>query len=110
MRFDGGHREWWPAVDVGSAADNRALHVRFVANALIRSAWKNELYFLQALAHHEYRLVARAAAVMPAQFGDEGMAMLQSSGTEAIERQAAENFGLVVRVAEIERFGLIELW
>jgi hypothetical protein len=55
-------------------------------------------------------LVARAAAVRLAQFGDEGMAMLQSSVTEAIEHQGAENFGLAVRDAEIERFGLIELW
>jgi hypothetical protein len=89
---------------------NRALYVRIVANALIGSAGKNELNLLQALAQHEYRLVARAAAVRLAQFGDEGMAMLQSSVTEAIEHQGAENFGLAVRDAEIERFGLIELW
>ena len=87
---------------------NRALDVRIVANALI--AGKNELNLLQALAQHEYRLVARAAAVRLAQFGDEGMAMLQSSVTAAIEHQGAENFGLAVRDAEIERFGLIELW
>src|ERR1039457_985674 len=87
---------------------NRALYVRIVANALIGSAGKNELNLLQALAQHEYRLVARAAAVRLAQFGDEGMAMLQSSVTEAIEHQGAESFGLAVRDAEIERFGLIE--
>ena len=39
-----------------------------------------------------------------------GMAMLQSSVTGAIEHQRAENFGLAVRDAEIQRFGLIELW
>jgi len=32
------------------------------------------------------------------------------SVTEAIEHQRAENFGLAVRDAEIERFELIELW
>ena len=71
---------------------------------------KTNSTLLQALAQHEYRLVARAAAVRLAQFGDEGMAMLQSSVTAAIEHQGAENFGLAVRDAEIERFGLIELW
>jgi hypothetical protein len=38
------------------------------------------------------------------------MAMLQSSVTRAIEHRGAESFGLAVRDAEIERFGLIELW
>ena len=90
--------------------ENRALYVRIVANALIGSAGAHDVKFLQALAQHEYRLVARAAAVRLAQFGDEGMAMLQSSVAEAIEHQGAENFGLAVRDAEIERFGLIELW
>lgn len=90
--------------------ENRALYVRIVANALIGSAGKDDLKLLKALAQHEYRLVARAAAVRLAQFGDEGMAMLQSSVTGAIEHKGAENFGLAVRDAEIERFGLIELW
>ena len=89
---------------------NRALYVRIVANALIGSSGNSELNLLQALAQHEYRLVARAAAVRLAQFGNEGMTMLQSSVTEAIEHQGAETFGLAVRDAEIERFKLLELW
>jgi len=90
--------------------DNRALYVRIVAHALIGSAGTNDLKLLQALAQHEYRLVARAASVRLAQFGDEGLALLESSVTRAIEHQGAENFGLAVRDAEVERFGLIELW
>lgn len=90
--------------------ENRALYVRIVANALIGSAGVRDLKLLQALAQHEYRLVARAAAVRLAQFGDEGMAMLQSAISRAIQHQGAQNFGLAVRDAEIERFGLIELW
>ena len=90
--------------------DNRALYVRIVAHALIGSAGVNDLKLLEALAQHEYRLVARAAAVRLAQFGDGGMALLESSVTGSIEHQGAENFGLAVRDAEIERFGLIELW
>jgi len=90
--------------------ENRALYVRIVANALLGSAGVDDLNLLQALAQHEYRLVARAAAVRLAQFGNDGLALLQLSVTEAIEHQRAENFGLAVRDAEIERFELIELW
>lgn len=75
-----------------------------------RSAGRDDLRLLQALSRHEYRLVARAAAVRLAQFGDDGMAMLQSAVSGAIEQQVAENFGAAVRDAETERFGLIELW
>jgi len=90
--------------------DNRALYVRVVANALIGSAGLDDLKLLQALSQHEYRLVARAAAVRLAQFEDDGMALLQSAVSGAIEHQVAEQFGAAVRDAEIERFGLIELW
>jgi hypothetical protein len=90
--------------------ENRALYVRVVANALIGSAGKDDLNLLQTLSQHEYRLVARAAAVRLAQFGDDGMAMLQSAVTGAIEHQVAESFGAAVRDAEVERFGLMELW
>jgi pyruvoyl-dependent arginine decarboxylase (PvlArgDC) len=38
------------------------------------------------------------------------MTMLQSAVSGAIEHQVAESFGAAVRDAEIERFGLIELW
>jgi hypothetical protein len=90
--------------------DNRALYVRVVANALIGAAGKDNLDLLQALSQHEYRLVARAAAVRLAQFGDDAMTMLQSAVTDAIEDQVAQSFGEAVRGAEVERFGLIELW
>jgi len=90
--------------------DNRALYVRVVANALIGSAGIDDLKVLQALSRHEYRLVARAAAVRLAQFGDDGMAVLQSAVSGAIEGHVSESFGAAVRDAEIQRFGLIELW
>ncbi len=90
--------------------DNRALYVRVVANALIGAAGKEDLDLLQALSQHEYRLIARAAAVRLAQFGDAAMTMLQLVVTGAIEHQVAESFGMAVRDAEVERFGLIELW
>lgn len=53
---------------------------------------------------------ACAAAVRLAQFGDDGMATLQSDVSGAIENRVAENFGTAIRDAEIQRFGLIELW
>jgi hypothetical protein len=55
-------------------------------------------------------MIARVAAVRLAQFGDEGMTLPQSAVTKAVEHQVAESFGAAVRDAEIERFGLIELW
>ena len=82
--------------------ENRALYVRVVANALIGSAGKDDLNALQALSQHEYRLVARAAAVRLAQFGDDGMAVLQSAATGAIEHRVAESFGAAVRDPRFE--------
>jgi hypothetical protein len=115
------HNEFWRDPRVKSLSsrrsqlplkniDNRALYVRVVANALSGSAGLDDLKLLQALSQHEYRLVARAAAVRLAQFGDDGMATLQSAVSGAIEHRVAENFGAAVRDAEIQRFGLIELW
>jgi hypothetical protein len=53
-------------------------------------------------------MIARAAAIRLAQLGgDPGIRLLQAAVTDAIERQHAEAFGLAVREAEIESFGLL---
>jgi len=55
-------------------------------------------------------MIARAAAVRLAQLGGNyGMKMLQSGVTAAIDRGNSEAFGLAVRDAEIQQFGLIEI-
>lgn len=69
------------------------------------------LDLLKDLSLHEFRMIARAAAIRLAQLaGDPGIRMLQSAVTDAIEHQHAEAFGLAVRDAEIESLGLVKLW
>jgi hypothetical protein len=88
---------------------NRALYLRMVAHAMIGAARQENLDLLERLAQHNYRMIAKAAAARLAQLGgDDGMKMLQSGVTTAIERGNAEAFGLAVRDAEIQQFGLIE--
>jgi hypothetical protein len=90
---------------------NRALYLRLVAHAMIGAARRENLDLLERLAQHDYRMIARAAAARLAQLaGDDGIKVLQSAVTAAIERGNAEAFGLAVRDAEIQRFGLVEIW
>jgi len=91
--------------------DNRALYLRLVAHAVVGAAGQNDLDLLEKLAQHDYRMIARAAAVRLAQLGgDDGIKILQSAVKEAIERGNAEAFGIALRDAEIQRFGLAEIW
>ncbi len=87
---------------------NRALYTRLVAHALIGSSGQGDIDRLRHLCLHEFRMIARAAAIRLAQLGgDPGIRLLQTAVTDAIERQHAEAFGLAVREAEIESFGLL---
>jgi len=87
---------------------NRALYTRLVAHALIGSSGQGDIDRLRHLCLHEFRMIARAAAIRLAQLGgDPGIRLLQAAVTDAIERQHAEAFGLAVREAEIESFGLL---
>jgi energy-coupling factor transporter ATP-binding protein EcfA2 len=89
---------------------NRALYLRLVAHAIIGAARTDNLDLLERLAQHNYRMIARAAAVRMAQLGgDGGIKMLQSAVSSAIERGNSEAFGLAVRDAEIQKFGLAEI-
>jgi hypothetical protein len=90
---------------------NRALYTRIVAHALIGASRQGDFDLVKDLSLHEFRMIARAAAVRLAQLaGDPGIRMLQSAVTDAIEHQHAEAFGLAVRDTEIESLGLVELW
>ena len=87
---------------------NRALYTRLVAHALIGSSGQADIDRLRYLCLHEFRMIARAAAIRLTQLGgDSGIILLQAAVTDAIERQHAEAFGLAVREAEIEKFGLL---
>jgi len=88
--------------------DNRPLYLRLVAHAAIGAAGPKDLDLLKRLALHEYRMIARAAAVRVAQLGeDSGIRMLQSLTTDAIASERAEAFGVAVRDAETLRLGLV---
>jgi hypothetical protein len=90
--------------------DNRALYLRLVAHAIIGAARTDNLDLLERLAQHNYRMIARAAAVRLAQLGGEGgIKMLQSAVSSAIESGNSEAFGLAVRDAEMQRFGLAQM-
>jgi len=91
--------------------DNRTLYLRLVAHAMIGAARRNNLDILKRLAQHDYRMIARAAAIRIARVaGDSGIRILQTSVDAAIEHGNGEVFGLAVRDAEIQRLGLAELW
>lgn len=66
--------------------NNRALYLRLVAYAIIGAAKMENSALLVKLAQHEYRMIARAAAIRLVQLaGDAGIRMLQSATTEAVK-------------------------
>ena len=75
----------------------------------IGSSGKGDLDLLRRLCLHEFRMIARAAAIRLARLaGDPGIRLLQSAVTVAIEHQHAQAFGLAVRDAQIDSFGLLD--
>jgi hypothetical protein len=85
--------------------DNRTLYLRLVAHAMIGAARRNDLDILKRLAQHDYRMIARAAAIRLARVaGDAGIRVLQSAVDAAIEHGNAKSFGLAVRDAEIQKY------
>jgi hypothetical protein len=85
------------------------LYLRLVAHAIIGAAGRGDLDLLKKLALHEFRMIARAAAIRLAQLGEDGgIGMLQSVTADAIEHGRAEAFGLAIRDAEMLRLGLVD--
>jgi hypothetical protein len=79
-----------------------------VAHALIGASGQENLELLRALTLHQFRLIARSAAVrLVNEGGDSGIKMLQSVVAEAIDRHRAEALGLAVRDAEIQVLGIV---
>jgi hypothetical protein len=72
---------------------------------MIGAARRNDLDILKRLAQHDYRMIARAAAIRLARVaGDAGIRVLQSAVDAAIEHGNAKSFGLAVRDAEIQKY------
>jgi hypothetical protein len=108
-----GQRRRVPQEDLLPLRDpgNHALYLRLVVHALIGAARGDNIELLKQLAQHEFRMIARAAAIQLVRLaGDVGIRELQAAVTPAIERRNGEAFGLAVRDAEIQRFGVAELW
>jgi hypothetical protein len=65
---------------------------------------------VRRLTQHEFRLIAKAAAIRLIQLaGKDGIRILQSAIPEAIERGDAESLRLALRDAEIQTLGLADL-
>jgi hypothetical protein len=92
--------------------NNRALYLRLVAHATIGAAQLENCDLLKRLAQHEFRLIARAAAIRLINLaGEEGIRILQSVIPHAIEQGGdAESLGMALRDAEIQMLGVAELW
>ena len=60
---------------------------------------------------HDYHLIAQAAAIRLIDLaGHEGIRMLQSGITAAVEAGQTESLALALRDAEIHKFELARLW
>jgi hypothetical protein len=91
--------------------DNRSLYVRLAAYGLIGASQEGDQRLLCQLACHSYRLIARAAGIRLVRIaGEEGMRTLVSRATEVIEGGDAEALAGALRDAEIEHYGIAQLW
>jgi conflict system STAND superfamily ATPase/uncharacterized protein DUF4062 len=92
-------------------AYNRTLYIRLIAHTAIGAARLEDGDMLRKLAMHDYHLIAQAAAIRLIDLaGEEGIRMLQSGVTEAVEAGQTESLALALRDAEIHKFELACLW
>lgn len=90
---------------------NRPLYIRLSAYALIGAARQSDQSLLCRLAHHPYRLIARAAAVRLVYFdGEAGLRALASTAVEAIKRGEAQQLAGALFDAEMAQRDLASLW
>jgi len=90
---------------------NQRLYRRLVAHAVIGATTLKDLPLLKKMAQHEYRMIARAAAIRLTELaGDEGIRILQSLTTDAMAKGQAESLALALREAEVQRTGVAQLW
>lgn len=101
------HRDQLPLKQQG----NRGLYLTLVAHALIGATKTEDSDVLRNLARHDFRLVARAAAVRLSRLaGDAGIKMLQTDVKQVIEGGNPETFALALRAAEIQNSNVAILW
>jgi len=90
---------------------NQRLYRRLVAHAVIGSAALNDADLLKKMARHEYRMIARAAAVRLTDLaGEDGIRMLQSVIADSITEGRTESLALALRYAEMDVSSVAQLW
>ena len=90
---------------------NQSLYRRLVAHAVIGAATLKDVELLKRMALHEYRMIARAAAIRLTELpGDQGIRMLQSLTADAVATGQTESLALALREAELHYSGVAQLW
>jgi len=91
--------------------DNRSLYVRLAAYAMIGAAEKRDQEHLVRLAAHEYRLIARAAAIRLVRLsGESALRKLSIKVDDSIQKGKSTSLADALRSAEMELFGIASLW
>jgi hypothetical protein len=91
--------------------DNRSLYVRLVAYSVIGSASAKDVGHLLRLTTHNYALVARAAAIRLVHLlGEDALRKLSSSIKGDISERHGESLAGAIRFAEIEQYGVANVW
>jgi len=91
--------------------NNRALYVRLTACIMIGAAGKEDQEYLLRLSTHEYEWIARPAAIRLIRlFGENALRKLSNDIDSAIQNNKASSLASAIRSAEIEYFGVANLW
>jgi hypothetical protein len=90
---------------------NQTLYRRLVAHAVIGAATLKDVDLLKKMALHDYRMIARAAAIRLTELtGDQGIRTLQSLTGDAVATGQVESLSLAIREAELHASGVAQLW
>lgn len=91
--------------------DNRSLYVRLAAYCAIGSAGAKDVELLVDLTTHNYTLIARAAAIRLVHlFGEDAFKKLSSAIGGGISERQGESLAGAIRFAEIEQYGVANVW
>ena len=102
-----------PQKDLLSLKDtyNRSLYVRLAAYAMIGIAEKKDQEHLIRLTTHQYGLISRTASLRLVRLMKEkALALLSSTVDDVIQRGGAESLASALRAAELELYGVANLW
>ena len=91
--------------------ENKALYIRLAAYAIIGSTNKEDYELLLKLTGHNYGLIARTAAIRFVHlFGEGSLKKLGTKVDDGIQKVQSKSLADAIRSAEIEFFGVANLW